>query len=67
MPDYRTYVGRRVLVFTEFLTFDGTLQRAGKDSLVLDHAAVVADDGGRRQVDGAALIPAVQVQWVQVP
>jgi hypothetical protein len=65
--DYKPLVGRRVLVFTEFLTFEGTLQRAGRDSLILEHASAVADDGGRKPIDGEALIPAHQVQWVQVP
>lgn len=65
--DFRPFVGRRVLVFCEFMTFDGTLARTGKGSLVLEHAAAVADDGGRRPIDGDAVIPLESVQWIQVP
>lgn len=67
MNDYKPLVGRRVLVFTEHLTYDGTLQRAGRDSLQLENAAAVADDGGRRPIDGLAVVPAARVLWVQVP
>lgn len=66
MTDFKQYVARRVLVFTDFLTFEGTLDRAGKDTLTLANAAVVADDGGRKPVDGLTVIPAASVQWVQV-
>lgn len=65
--DYKPLIGRRVLVYTEFLTFDGTLTRVGRESLAIEPADVVADDGSRRPVDGQAFVPAARVLWVQVP
>lgn len=65
-PDLKPFVGRRVLVFTD-LTFDGTLDRVGRDSIQLANASVVADDGSQRPVDGTVVIPMMKVDWVQVP
>jgi hypothetical protein len=65
--DYRPFIGRQVLVFTEFMTFEGTLERIGKDSLTLTHTAAVAEDGGRKPIDGDTIVPRFSIQWVQVP
>lgn len=67
MNDYRPFIGRRVIVFAEFLTFEGTLDRVGKDSLILANAAAVAEDGGRKPIDGDTIVPRFSIQWVQVP
>lgn len=67
MNDYRPFVGRRVLVFTDFMTFEGTLERVGKDSLSLENASAVGEDGGRRPITGTTIIGRFSVQWVQVP
>jgi hypothetical protein len=67
MNDYKPLIGRRVLVFTDFLTFDGTLVRVGRDPLGLEQAHAVANDGGRQPIDGDTLVPAARVLWVQVP
>lgn len=67
MNDYKPLIGRRILVTTELMTFDGTLAHVGRSTIELTHVAAVADDGGRQPVDGIALIPAERVLWVQVP
>lgn len=67
MNDFKPYVGRRVRLFTDFATIVGILERAGRDALTLEHAAVVAGDGVERPVDGEIVVPALQVQWMQVP
>lgn len=67
MKDFRPLVGRRVLVFTSDMTFDGTLARATDAVLVLEAASAVAEGGDRRPIDGEAWIPSLAVEWVQVP
>ena len=68
MHDFRDYVGRRVLVFlSNDMTIDGTLRKAGKDSLVLHHASERVDAQSERAIDGDVVIPGYSVQWVQVP
>lgn len=65
--DYRRHVGRRVIVQLPAHTLDGTLCAEGKATLTLDHAAVLAEDGGGRPIDGLVVIERQQVAWVQVP
>lgn len=67
MRDLNQYVGRRVLVFTSSMTFDGTLERVGRDTITLGTAEAVSDSGDRRPVDGLAVVPVLQLDWMQVP
>lgn len=67
MNDYKPLIGRRVLVFTDFATFDATLVKVGRDTLVLEQASAVGDGGGRTPIDGEAIVPGGRVLWVQVP
>lgn len=69
MRDFRTHIGRRVLVITTSgLTFDGTLTGATKTTLELDHAAVTQGPGSNGvAVDGVVVVPGQSVDWVQVP
>lgn len=67
MNDYKALIGRRVIVYTAFLSFDGTLSRVGRETLTLEPTEVVADDGSARPVDGQTVLPAASVLWMQVP
>lgn len=66
MGDYREYVGLRVVVVMGDYSIDGTLSAAGKQSLKLRDAALVSA-GDDSPIDGAVVIPAASVTWVQVP
>lgn len=66
MSDYRRHVGRRVLVFTAAMTFDGTLSHEGRESISMTDASALATSGEKRPVDGEVLIPKTRVDWLQV-
>lgn len=65
--DLKLYTAKRVMVFTSYGTFDGTVTRVGRAALTLAPASMVAEDGGRAPIDGDTVIPFGQVEWVQVP
>lgn len=68
--DLHRLVGRRLLVQLPGLTFDGTLTRAGRDVLELEHVQVTEEGNAQvvaQPVDGLVVIPAAQILWVQVP
>jgi hypothetical protein len=67
VSDYRRLVGRRVLLFTESMTFDGVLVRAGKETLVLERVSAISPAGKPTPVDGEVVVPKRVVIWVQVP
>lgn len=71
--DVRAHIGRTVIVNLLAVipgpgeSFRGVLATAGRDSLTLEHVELIRDDRPEPvPLDGAVLVPAVRVDWVQV-
>lgn len=68
MREYRRYVGHRVLVRCEDVTYRGQLVAARRRTLVLEGSDAIGRDSVEPQrVDGRLLIELPRVLHVQVP
>lgn len=67
MSDYRRYVGREVVVQLDGMAIHGTLVRDGRDLIELENAGSLSPSGDRKPIDGVVLVPAMRVDWIQVP